>query len=129
MVGESFGQRWLEKAHAERIKVDTKMESKDEDGNGLGPGSQCRETACILRKRREKLRSDSKMLEQVSKAEAREAGTETQVPQDARVTREGASLRPWARRAVTTLHSWGPHTGLLVRPCLWLIQGVVIFRF
>lgn len=36
MEAESFWQRWLEKAHAERSKVDTKMESKDEDRNGPG---------------------------------------------------------------------------------------------
>lgn len=36
MEAESFGQRWLGKAHTERIKVDTKMEPKEEDRDGLG---------------------------------------------------------------------------------------------
>lgn len=45
MEAESSGQRWLEKADAEQIKGDTKMESKEEDRNGLGIRRQCKGSA------------------------------------------------------------------------------------
>lgn len=41
----SLGHRWLEKSHAARVKVDTKMESKDEDRNGLGTGESMQGTS------------------------------------------------------------------------------------
>lgn len=77
------GSRW-------KIKVNTKMESKGEDGDRLG----IREPACVLTKGMEKLRRVCKMLEQDPEAEVREAGREIQVLQDAAVTTKEGALGP-----------------------------------
>lgn len=114
MEAESSGKRWLDKADAEQVKGDTKMESKEEDRNGLGIRRQCKEPVWVLQRRMKELRRDCKMSEKGPKTEAREGGREVQAPQDAAVTTTQGALRPWAFvAAAACIHelpmqgSWG----------------------
>ena len=124
----SLGHRWLEKSHAARVKADTKMESKDEDRNGLGIGEPMQGNSTGPKKKdaeAQKGLQDIRACPKSRKQGGRKKGlgsTRCHV-----TTREGA-LSPLACVAEAALLSWAPHAGLCVLSRPWFIHRVVICR-